>query len=405
MSALLLLLALAAQGAPALDVQLLPVRADRALDAWQRVPARFEPHFAPVTRACPGEELLLLVPLRGLATDAQGRARATLDLEQREADGSPGPAQRGVVAWDGPLPGPGAAVLPRLPLGIAFPQDAAPGTLALTVRVTDEVAGLVLERSATVELRAWEYGDVPADAQAYGPWRNRYHRLPAPQQAVRAFLEFAALEDPATASFDFEETGFFVEVFRGRPWLLGHLVDTARAAGGERAQRAAILLQLCGESARIPELYPDDPSRGEQARATLEILRFPDPYGPLEHAAQVDLLWGEFFASARWRPLRQVVEVLRHLPEGDPQAAFAASPQGATERAALARAQAARHAAASLAQAITWHPLVAQYVTGMLEDPAELAPDTHALLTEILRLAVERRRAEAADAPAGDTPR
>ncbi len=365
------------------DIQLLPVRADAALDAWHRVPARFTPQFAPVGRIHPGERVLLLVPLIGLTRAAQGDARVTLDVEQRRADGTVGGLGAGLVAWDGPPPAPGIAVLSRDQPGLSFGADEPLGPVRIRVRATDVPSGATVERSAELQLVAWSYGDLPADQAGFERFCTHYHRAPEPGQAVRAFLDFAALERP-DGTLDLAITGFFLTLFRDQPWLVDHLIATARGGDTARLKQATVLLHLLGLAARIAELHPDDPARGADARGAVSGLRLPDPYGPPESGAQLELLWGEYFASARWRPVRRIVSALEQPPGPDP--------------ATRLRVDATQAAADSLEGNIVRHPLVAQYVVGMLEDEHELDARTRALLGAIFERAAERRRAEGHDA-------
>lgn len=377
----------------AFDIQLIPVRADPALDAWHRVPARFTPQFAPVTRLHPGERVLLLVPMIGLSADARGDAHVTLEVEQRRADGTVGGLGSDLSAWDGPAPAPGAAVLSRSLPGLTFKPGEPAGPVLVRVRATDATSGATAERTAELELTPWSYGELPADAAGYESFCRRYHRAPEPGQAVRAFLEFAQLERP-DGTLDLAIAGFFTTLFRDQPWLVDHLLDVARGDPARR-QKATLLLHLLGLPGRIPELHPDDPARGAGARAAVSGLRLPDPYATLESGAQLDLLWGEFFASARWRPVRRVVAALEHLPDA------ALAPDGADPARAL-RAEAAVAAARSLEENVFRHPLVAQYVLGMLEDERELQPPLRALLAEVFDHAAERRRAGGHGEPVPD---
>ncbi len=385
---------LVAQGdaaAPDFDMVLLPVRIDPAMDLWARVPTDVAPGFQAVSRVCPHDVVMLLAFFTHMGTDSQGRARVTLDVHIEGPEGGEDLDETGIPAWDGPPPEPGHVGLSQAIPGYMMDDKEPPGLVTVTFTAHDEVGATTVVRQCNLELAPWDYGTEPVDEAAFHDWYERYHQAPQPAQAVRAFLEHATFEQRDGKGWNHAEVGFFRTLFEDRPRLVEHLVATAREASEDRRARTAMLLQLLSRPERLADLYPDE-GRLVAARAALASIAMPDAYGPLQEPGQLDLLWGEFFASGRYAPVRQIVRALDLADGSDPIATFKASAQTDADRAALMRGVSVQAAAWSLRSNIGQHCIVRDYARWML-DNEDLTPRERAGLAAALEAGAKRERA------------
>jgi len=385
--------------AGAFDMLVLPVRSDPGLDMWNHVPSEVGPTFRTVSSICPNEQIMVLAFFKNLGDDGHGQGHATLEFTEEGPDGKIGLHQANVPAWDGPVPPANVIALSRSTMGISFDDKEPLGPMHFRLSARDDVRGVTVEKSFDLSLVPWSYGDKPASSEDFDAWFPAYHDAPHPAEAVRAFLEYASFEDVAHHDWNYATVGFFCSIFRDQPWLLDHLLASARTADEDRRAKTAILLHLLGEDDRLGELY-SDPDGLAKTRGLLADVTLPDPYGPLASPAQLDLLWGEFFASGRYRPVRQIVRALDLMDSADPTDVYKASAKTEADKAALLRALAVRSAVWSLRSNLEQHPLVFQFGVWMLTHE-ELAPRERDVLRATLKVVQDEQKAQ----PAGEGPR
>jgi hypothetical protein len=374
------------------DMQVVPIRHDGVPDAWSHSLPDVGPKFAIVDSVCPGEAFTLLVALRGLGDEGHGDGHVSMTLRETLPSGQPGMHEDAIPAWSGKLPRPDVLVLSQANVGLTYDDTDPLGARVLTLAATDAASGKRVERRLELALVKWSYGDAPATEQDYEAWSDDYHRAPKPAQAVRAFLEFGELTKGK--DWVYGSVGLFRTIFTDEPWLLDHLIETARTMDVGRQAKTAILLALVGHVDRVPDLYPDAEQAGKVA-AALKDVALPDPYGELTIPGQLDLLWGEFFASGRYRPVRQVVKAFEVMTGGDPVALFKLSEQKEEDRLLMVKRMAAQSAVWSFNSNVEHHELVHQYAQWMLKND-ELSDREKLFVSGALKVAADSAGAEQA---------
>lgn len=102
-------------------------------------------------------------------------------------------------------------------------------------------------------------------------------------------------------------------------FLLSQIRDTFKSMSDiNRAKFILILALLDAEAVDETQLTEVE----KQYQKKIRTFKMPNPYGkwdPFLGAAQIDMLWGEFFANGTYRPIRRILNILSHAKD----AAFA----------------------------------------------------------------------------------
>jgi len=357
--------------APAAEFQMLliPLRADRALDRWHRVPDGARASFTSATALQRHDPVQILVALHGIGDLGDGTGRVELDVTLQHTDGGETVLAQAAPAWDGPLPRAGTVQLSRVPLELVIGNDQPYGQVQLTAEARDVATGRSVRAEAALNLVRWAFGNVPRDAEALTGWLLRYHDAPQPGQAVRAWLQCLSLAAEERAEWNPALLGFFAVVFGEQPRLVEHLLShlqTRAAAIGDDEQaaarheqqlfQAAVLFALLGTPERIDEL-PADAAHRARLRAAVADVTPRAPGSEPRTPQDVDWLWGEFFATGRFAPVAAIVSALREEPAAGSQ------PAATDADAEPPAAQTAFHAALSSLHANLPHqPLARNYL-------------------------------------------
>jgi hypothetical protein len=386
----------AAPASDAFDMLVLAVRHDDVPDIWNHSLPEVGPLLGTCSSLCPDETVTLLILLRHIGVDARGEGHVMVALHETLPSGEPGMQEQDIPAWSGPVPAGDMVLKSKSQLGLSYDATDPLGRHVLKLVAVDGVSGAEVEREVALDLVAWSYGEKPASEQEFEAWYQSYHQAPQPAQAVRAFLEYAQLTQGE--DWNFAMVGLFRTIFDDDPWLLDPLVRTARGLDADKQARTATLLGLMGQLDRLDALYAQ-PEQAQQVRELMKKVKLPDPYGELVNAGQLDLLWGEFFASGRYRPVRQIVRAFNDVAGGDPVALYRISEKTDEDRATLLRRVAAQSAVWSFNSNVRQHPVVREFARWMLAHETLTETEESTLKASLMVASEDAKDAAPADPP------
>lgn len=304
-----------------LEVLMLPTIQYAHQDIWAKTPNGRGPAFTAVGQVVRGQPVHLLVSTAHFATDAEGLAEVNYRIISLQPDGTAGVAQDGLK-----LIARGKAGDPRYihraaeqVIWSADPDDPL-GIWRIIVEATDAISGQTIRREQPIMVCPDDLLQEPLPPGTNeGRWLISYHRKPVPQQLLAA-VKWIAENPPAGAKprRDAENgawLGFFEQVLADNPWLLLHVVARLDKAEGRERE----LLATCLAYAKREELnfFQNLPAKAREAFMLRRVETWPVPTPEPLTGTQLDVLWGRFFASGRFAPLRELVAVLAYHPYKD----------------------------------------------------------------------------------------
>lgn len=271
--------------------------------------------YQPATRLYRGQRVFILPFARNYAFDALENADLTFDLSVIKPDGSFDGAPFSASLWQGVVSAPDLVLYPSTTVSFfAEPNDPV-GEYRLVVRVHDHLGGDVRELSQKITLADYAPPALPAD---FSPdaWFHRYYLAPSPELALPALPRFfEKLPADKRAGAIPPLLGFYDQVLADNAWLLPAFA--ARLAATGDADEAFALSLVLGFHLRSATAAPAGFDAALWDRlADFRVHPWPaDPDAPLLQAAQLDALWGRFFASARYAPVQRLLEPLANTAD------------------------------------------------------------------------------------------
>lgn len=388
-----------------LKVTLFPTIQYAHEDIWTKTPNGRGPVFALASQVVRGQALHLVVVGALFATDADKRAEVNYRISSVRPDGSPGAATGRLKLVSGPV-----AADPRM-LRVAAEQSAWEfdsgdplGTWRLIIEATDAVSGATVRNEQTITLCGNELlqETLPDDIDQ-GRWLMTYHTRPAPHQLLAA-LKLLAEHPPAGAKprRDVENgvwLGFFEEVLADNPWLLPHAVARLEKSNGREQELLATSLAYAKRDDRT--FFETLSGKSREVFMRHRIQNWPAPNAEPTTGAQLDVLWGRFFASGRFAPIRELTALLAYHSFRDAPDEF----KKLAERPArppieVSKGIVFRAVVWSLGSNIQRDKIVRDYCEGILLR-RELPEAEHGWLANIFRSAIDKLQHGSTPTPAG----
>lgn len=287
-------------------------------DIWNRTPNGRGPAFSAADQVVREQQVHFVVLAVNYAVSADGRAEVNYRITFRQPDASPGqqtdllqliPRQS---AQDGRL-----IRKAHQSVGFAAGKNDPLGEWTAVVEATD----LVGHVTARVEKKITVVGDehlaapLPADIEP-GRWMMTYYQKPAPHQLipVMELLIAKTAADPRAQRLAENGSwlGFFEQVMKDNAWLWPHVIARLESATG--AERDVIAASIAYAKRDDRAFMKSLSTTAAAALAPHQTTRWPVPGKEMLQGAQLDVLWGRFFASGRYEPIRELAGVLAYHP-------------------------------------------------------------------------------------------
>jgi len=279
------------------------------LDWWVKVPANTGSQVNPVKKVYPGQTFFLIpfVAGYGLKDDHQ------FDLSYSLVKVSPD-ASREEILKDSPIKGRSADArvlqAPQNFTGGMFEESDAYGTYRFTLQMKDAVSGAVMEKESVVEFSPWKRPDEDAfTAQQLQSGYFKYYANPDPDWLWLSFLsdEISLEQSGSPQGFNMVLLSFYKNAFARYGFLLPRLDEAFdKATPGQRLKIILLYAML-----DRPQIADDRLNQDERAyQLQMRQWQPPAPYVSLDRPESVEWLWGEFFATGTYKPLRKLCDGL-----------------------------------------------------------------------------------------------
>lgn len=304
-----------------LEVFVLPTIQYAHEDIWTKTPNGRGPHFTAVGQIVRNQPVHILVSAARFGTDPDGTAEVNYRVLSVRPDGTAGMAQEWLILIPrGKARDPNMIHRAAQQLIWVFGKDDPLGTWQVVVEATDVISGTTVRREQSFRLCEDELAQEPLPAGTdQGRWLMNYHHKPVPQQLLAA-IKFIAENPPAGArprpdAENGAQLGFFEQILADNPWLLPHIVARLEKAEGRERE----LLATCLAYAKRDDLdfYQTLSGKAREAFMLQRVQTWPVPTKEPLNGVQLDVLWGRFFASGRFAPIRELVAALAYHPYND----------------------------------------------------------------------------------------
>lgn len=279
-------------------------------DRWYNTLGETAPQLRKTVSVTRDQVFGLYLFLIEYALDSTGRADVVFDCSIKDASGKEVYGFKDAIALDLKIDNPNNGMMSKTTPFITFESEHDLGMYTVDFEIRDRISGLSAEASDSLELVAYKPAETP-EAFASGDWFTFYYCNPEPEALVNALISFVSgdMYERAPAPIN----GFFVGAFEQNPQLIPYLIKTVpgqKKKYRKRIEKVLGTLSLTGpgiQQMNVAEKIRKDLSKYKG----LDILK---PGEKISDAEQLDYLWGRFFATGYYEPIRRIVSALNLAP-------------------------------------------------------------------------------------------
>ncbi len=344
---------------------------DQAMDWWFRLPPDSVPHISQIKKIFFNQNFALFPFVSGAAVK-DGKFSLTYSIDCKYPDGS----VKSIVKdsnFDGEKSSPNIIVACPDVIAASFDESFKDGKYIFTFTVKDNVSGRTAKYVNDMDLVAWSAPNPFVGAKIVRDYVKFFYLQPSPEALWSIFFskDFNLEQKKAPNSLNYSHIGFLKAAFKRNGFLLSAARDYFKKASSMDRAKIIFLLAICGEDP-IDESILKEKEKAYQKR--IRAAKFPDPYKEWDSvmgAAQVDMLWGEFYSDGTYKPIRRIMDLLSRNEEAvfsDNLKAARKRPENQEEWKKFMLGLLNRAALMTIAQHCYEMPLVEQYCVWALKN-------------------------------------
>lgn len=281
------------------DVCVFPTRQDYKMDWWFAVPSRFTPKVSLAKEIFQGEKFTLQIIFNNYGIESE-EADIAFDVKVIKSDGTVDAYIENCVGYKGKIPG--KCLLPsQNSIYVCFDKDDPLGEYTVEVTARDHIKNQTA--SKTTHFCVSEF-KIPSVDSKDGKWLFNYPSEPKPAVAFAHFLNCPRPYIDEKGAILWSSIWFYKYVFEENEFLIPYLVDFFENQASEQQKKDIILLLfLIGKTESLPKLTDNL----EEYKKSLRDIVIPNPYAEITTGSQEDMLWAEFFATSRVKPIKHLI--------------------------------------------------------------------------------------------------
>lgn len=296
------------------DLFIVPTLDDR-LDSWLKVPAGLNPTIHIVDRIYPNQPFSLRLLFRGYSLSPQSNAHITYDVQFIGPDNKPTADKgSGLLGYHGPVKSSRHIIINQQLLRVYFDDSYPAGEYGVQIVATDELTGKRIAKTGSILYAPFEKVGNFVSFDFYSFWIQSHYRQPDVAKAIFGLLQFIE-RDRQWLGNNLRVAAFARRLLKDNPWLWPHLL---RLAGDQPETRNAVITLAALDRRPLPELAATFSPAEQEWHDTLQSIRLPAIDGVIRTPEQVDVLWGEYFATGHLKPAIRIVRLLKPFALAEP---------------------------------------------------------------------------------------
>ena len=299
------------------DTQIIASTIDADMDAWHKMPKDAIPQLTSVNKVRFGEKFSLF-PLVRNASIKDGKFKIKYTITATAPDG-----KNLTIVDSASYEGAKKTLYDILAcpdiIDIKLDSQYQKGVYYFTIAVLDEIAKKNVSNTTKVEIIDW-VAPAPIDSDdILDKAFYTFHLKPSAELLYSMFFskKLNLLKRNAPYQLNFMMLGFFKAGFLHYDFLVDEISKNFSNLKPDEKSKAILLMRILGKKPIDEKLLSKIEIKYQR---NLQKANIPNPYEHWDKVlapAQIDMLWGEFYANGNYKPIRRIMNLLINSKEAD----------------------------------------------------------------------------------------
>ncbi len=296
--------------------ELIASEQDSQLDMWFKMPQGATANLSSIKKARLGEQFSLF-PLIRNASIKDGKFKLKYSISASAPDGKVLDIVKDATFQGEKKSSHDVIICPDI-IDIKFDKRYQSGKYSFSISATDEIANKTVSNSTFVEIVKWQAPAPIKDARQLDEAFKNFHLKPSAELLYSMFFskELDIEQKQSPYRINFIIMGFFKTAFKKYDFLIDEIKENFDKFDNLDKSKI-ILLSRFLNNFEIPDAKLNQTQKKyKDALKRAEIPNAYEIWHRLLAPTQIDLLWGEFYASGAYKPIRRMMNLFANEAEG-----------------------------------------------------------------------------------------
>lgn len=298
------------------DAQLIASTIDADMDAWHKMPKDAIAQLTSINKVRFGEKFSIFPLVRNATINKDGKFKIKYTISATAPDGKiltivDSASYEGTKKTSHDI-----LACPDV-IDIKLDSQYQKGIYTFTIAVLDELAKKNVSNSTKVEIVDWIVPTQIDSTEILDKTFYTFHLKPSAELLYSMFFstKLSLLKRNAPYQLNFMMLGFFKAGFLHYDFLIDEIVKNFANLKPDERSKAILLMRITGKKPINEKLLTQIEIKYQQ---NLQKTNIPNPYEHWDKVlapAQIDMLWGEFYANGNYKPVRRIMNLLINSKE------------------------------------------------------------------------------------------
>ncbi len=288
---------------------------DSRLDMWFKMPKGATARIASIKKAYYGEQFALFPLIRNASTK-DGKFKLKYSITASAPDGKTLDIVKDSV-FEGEKKSDNDVIIAPDIIDIKFDDRYQSGRYSFSISATDEIANKTVTNTTFVNVVKWQSPQPITSASKLDEAFKTFHLNPSAELLYSMFfskeLDFEDKLSPYKINFII--MGFFQKGFKKYDFLIDEIARNFDKFDALDKSKILLLTRFLNKGIDDSKLT----EKQLKYKNALKKADIPNPYEVWHKVlapTQIDLLWGEFYASGAYQPIRRIMNLFANEAEG-----------------------------------------------------------------------------------------
>lgn len=291
------------------SIKVVPTLMDSAMDGlYKTLPGNGAPVIHVLDKVYHNQVFSVLVAFNQYTLAKNNKVDLSFDYAIYDSQGKLTQyTEQGLLGYKGKIVDNRILLLNQEALQLYFTDGYQLGRYKIKVIAQDNISGQTVEAETTIELTSYSSQDDLNTMEEAAEWMMAYHTSFDPIKGISAALKTISTEDKWIES-NMQVLAFFRRIFIDNPFLFRIIANGFESYTFEQ-KKIFVLISAIAKDEELQEYKADQKLIDFYKKAL--VIDIPNINGTINSAVQLDVLWAEFLATGKYKPIKDIVNSLK----------------------------------------------------------------------------------------------
>ncbi len=298
-------------------------------DRWDKTLGKTAPRISGVNKLYKGQQMFLGAAITGYGSDSKSSVDVSYSVKITDPHGKVFLQEKNLKVISREIKHKDYVQMSDDFVTVAMGFDEPFGKYSIEMEITDKITGNIKKLTSDFEvipLPDFETVKITG-RETFSEWMSNYYKKQEPEKALPYFIYFSQSELTEREDLMLLTMSFFREIFSNNTFLFTQFPEAYNTADEKTKILMTTLMYNSVDRESFNNYFP-----AEEMQNLMTDAELPDIYSEITAPVYLDMLWAEFYACGKQKPILKLIQTLAYSRYKGSIEAFKSSKKKASDK-------------------------------------------------------------------------